>query len=299
MEYFTGIIERSALENIERYDLHKDDYSKLHFEINDARSYLLKNGEKATKPHRHSFYQLIWFRDKGRHFVDYEVIEHPSNTLFFLNRNQIHYFCSEASNEGYLIHFDEFFLEEWHPGLMRRFSISIFNEIGKSYVFLSNSEAERMRLVISLIMDELKTQDYFYREQVFHNFLGILFLVERCNKKQALTGLEPEKDYSVAVAFNDLVHQNVREFVGVEEFAARLGTNSKKLSAISKKYFLTTPGTLIKQRKVLEAKRMLANQRVSVKEVAYTMGFEQPTYFTKYFKKATGLTPKEFQNSIL
>lgn len=299
MEYFINAIEKPALENIERYDLHKNDYSKLHFEINDANSYLGKNWGKATKPHRHSFYQLIWFKNKGRHFVDYEVIEHPPNTLFFLNRNQIHYFCTETSNEGYLIHFDEFFLEEWHPGLMKRFAISIFNEIGRSYAFLSNSEAERMGLVISLIKDELKTQDHFYREQVFHNFIGLLFLVERYNKKQALTGLEPEKDYTLAVAFNDLVHQYVKEFIGIEEFAARLGTNSKKLSAISKKYFLTTPGNLVKQRKVLEAKRMLANNQVSVKELAYAMGFEQPTYFTKYFKKATGLTPKEFQNSIL
>lgn len=287
------------MEDIQRYHLHKNDYSKLHFEVYDVKKYLIKNLEKATKPHRHSFYQLIWFKNKGRHFVDYEVIEHPCNTLFFLKANQIHNFCTEASNEGNLIHFDEFYLEEWHPGLMKRFSISIFNEIGRSYVYMSNSAAERIGLVISLIKDELKTQDYFYKEQVFHNFLGILFLVERYNKKQSFTGPEPEKDYYLAVAFHDLIHQNVKEFIGVDEFASKLSINSKKLSAISKKYFLTTPGDLIKQRKIMEAKRMLANQQVTVQKIAFSLGFEQPTYFTKYFKKATGLTPKEFQNSLL
>lgn len=285
--------------NIERYDLHRNDYSKLHFEVFDAITYLRKNKEKATKPHRHSFYQLIYFRNKGRHYVDYEVVEHPGNALFFLNKNQVHYFCPEASNEGDLIHFDEFFLKGSFLELIKRFSISIFNGISRNYVFLSHSESEKIGRIISFIKEELLAKDEFYQEQVFHNLLSILFLIERYNKKRDWQGPELEKDYALAVAFNDLVHEYVNKFLGIDEFAEKLNINSKKLNAISKKYFLTTPGNLIKQRKILEAKRMLANQQYSIKEIAYFTGFDQPTYFTKYFKKATGFTPKEFQNSIL
>lgn len=288
-----------TLKNIESYDLHKDDYSKLHFEIYDALAYLKRNKEKATKPHRHNFFQLIYFRNKGRHYIDYEVIKHPGNTFFFLNKNQVHFFCPEASNEGSLIHFDEFFLEGSFPDFIKRFSISLFNGINRNYVFLSPTEAERIGRIISFIKEELLAKDYFYQEQVYHSFLSILFLIERNNKKQVGQGPVLEKDYALAIAFNDLVNRYVNKFMGIDEFAARLNINRKKLNAVSKKYFLTTPGNHIKQRKILEAKRMLANQQYSIKEIAYSTGFDQPTYFTKYFKKATGFTPKEFQNLIL
>ncbi|MEM0939829.1 MAG: helix-turn-helix domain-containing protein [Bacteroidota bacterium] len=43
---------------------------------------------------------------------------------------------------------------------------------------------------------------------------------------------------------------------------------------------------------------MLASQSMSIKQIAYDLGFEQETYFTKYFKKETGLTPKEFKLSL-
>ena len=47
-------------DSIKRYDLHKDDYSKLHFEVNDGKAYFEKNKIHAAVPHRHSFYQIIW-----------------------------------------------------------------------------------------------------------------------------------------------------------------------------------------------------------------------------------------------
>lgn len=287
------------MEEIRRYDLHKDDYSKLHFEINEATAYLDRNKGNATKPHRHSFYQLIWFKNAGRHFVDYKIIEHPPNTFFFLNKNQIHYFCSESLNEGYLFHFNDFFIERLHPGLMDRFTISIFNEIGNNNVSLSDSEAKKITLLISLIEEELEIKDHAYQEQVLYNFLVVLIEIERLKRKQGLLNFDAEKDYVLAISFNNLVNKKVKSFVGIEEFATELNTNSKKLTSISKKYLQDTPGNIIKKRKILEAKRMLANQKTSVKEIAYSIGFEQPTYFTKYFKKATGFTPREFQNSIL
>ena len=62
---------------------------------------------------------------------------------------------------------------------------------------------------------------------------------------------------------------------------------------------LDTPANIIKGCKLLEAKRMLSNQNISIKEVAYALGFDDPTYFTKYFKKGTTYTPKEFQKAYL
>ncbi|MBZ9730178.1 AraC family transcriptional regulator [Salegentibacter sp. JZCK2] len=287
------------MEEIRRYDLHRNNPSELHFEINETEGYLNRNKGKATKPHRHSFYQLIWFKNPGKHYVDYEVIEHSANTFFFLNIDQIHYFCPESSNSGYLVHFNDFFIERLHPELMEKFSISIFNELGKNHITLSDSEVKKLALLIINIEEELTKRDHSYHDQVLYYLLIILFEIERQKKRQGMLSFEAEKDYLLAISFNHLIKKKIDSFLGIEEFASELNTNSKKLTSISKKFLLDTPGNVIKKRKILEAKRMLANQRISIKEIAYSIGFDQPTYFTKYFKKATGFTPKEFQNSIL
>ncbi|BAX81656.1 helix-turn-helix transcriptional regulator [Labilibaculum antarcticum] len=287
------------MEKIEKYHLHKNDYSKLHFEINDAGSYFERNHERASHPHRHSFYQLIWFKEEGRHYVDYEVIHHSANSLFFINKNQIHYFCPGSANEGYLFHFNDFFIDRYNPALLDRFHISIFNEIGDAYVQFGHSEVEKLKAITSFIEEEMKTQDYFYKEQIFTLFQSILFDVERARKKQGVQSFDTDKAYTLAVRFSNMVGAKIKEFWSIERYAEVLLTTPKKLSASCKKYLMDTPAGIIRQKKILEAKRMLANQKVAIKEIAYFLGFEDPTYFTKYFKKATGLTPKDFQHTIV
>jgi hypothetical protein len=57
-----------------KYYLHKDDFSKLHFEVQDLKSYFDRHKAQASKAHTHGFYQLIWFTASGTHYVDYEKL---------------------------------------------------------------------------------------------------------------------------------------------------------------------------------------------------------------------------------
>ncbi|WP_190808490.1 AraC family transcriptional regulator [Flagellimonas sp. S3867] len=284
---------------IERYHLHKNDPSKLHFEVNNAQLYYKSNKSKASVPHRHSFYQLVWFKEKGRHYVDYEVINHEANSIFFINKNQVHYFCPDASNIGYLFHFNDEFINARDASLMDRFSISIFNEIGSYCLKLSATEATKLDGIVTSIQSELTSKESFYREQVYHYFQIILLLIERLRKKQHNIDFDSNADFGLAASFKKLVRERIDQFYSIDYYASALGTNSKTLTTISKRIFLATPAEVIRESKLLEAKRMLSNQKISIKEIAYALGFDDPTYFTKYFKKGIGHTPKEFQQSIL
>ncbi|WP_299215640.1 AraC family transcriptional regulator [uncultured Aquimarina sp.] len=287
------------MDTIKRYDLHKDDYSKLHFEVNDALSYFEKNKQHASVPHRHSFYQIIWFKKAGRHFVDYDTIDHDANTIFFINRNQIHYFCIDAPNEGYLFHFNDYFINKSKAGLMDRFSLSIFNEIGSNCLKLSDSDTKKVGLLASYIESEIHSKDSYYKEQVYHYFQNILFQIERLRKLDGSIDVETNPEHKLAADFKKLVFEEIESFHSIDYFASTLGTNSKTLTEVSKAILLDTPANIIKQSKLLEAKRMLSNRSSAIKEIAYGLGFEDPTYFTKYFKKGTGYTPKQFQKAHL
>jgi len=286
------------LENIKKYHLHKDDYSKLHFDFLDAEAYFQKHSTPSSKPHNHSFYQIIWFKEKGRHYIDYQVVEHKENTLFFINKNQVHYFCPDSPNKGQLYHFNDYFIERFNTDLMKRFSYSIFNEIGNPFVTLSAVDAKKLTMLSSAIDIELKTKDYFHKEQVFSFFQTLLYQIERLKKKQNAFGVDTDKEHHTAYLFKQLIFENMESFLSLDEYCTKLNINVKNLTSLSKKYLLDTPANIIRQLKILEAKRMLANHKITAKEVAYAIGFDQPTYFTKYFKKETGLTPKQFQASL-
>ncbi len=286
------------MEDIQKYHLHKEDYSKLHFELMDCRPYFEKNRLPSTKAHRHSFYQLIWFKEAGRHFVDYHIIDHPANTVFFINQNQIHYFCPDAPNEGYLIHFNKIFIDQFNPDLMKRFAYSIFNEIGGTFIILGEQDIATFENQTASIQYEIEKKEDNHKEMIFSFFQVILFQVERLKKQQSRFDVSTQKEYQVALSFRNLIYDNIDKFLSLEEYRSLLNISGKKLTEISRQYLGDTPANVIRELKILEAKRMLANQNVNIQEVVYRIGFDQPTYFTKYFKKATGMTPKEFQTSL-
>jgi AraC-like DNA-binding protein len=280
---------------IKKYDLHKNDYSKLHFEINNAKEYVNKYLDHATKPHRHSFYQVIWFRNSGNHYIDYEVVNHTENTVLFIAKNQVHYFCKNSSNEGVLFHFNEDFINTHELSMMERFLTTIFNDIGENYYQLPKSNIQKLETVSTYIFDEITLNQNNYRDLVYHYFITILLDIERAKLKDFQYLKPNDHSLSLAIAFKKIIRKKVETFLSIQDYAALLNTNTTKLNSACKTHLLDTPANLIKAHKVMEAKRMLSNQKTTIKEIAYSLGFEEASYFTKYFKKETGLKPKEFQ----
>jgi AraC family transcriptional activator of pobA len=286
------------LSNIREYHLHQNDYSKLHFEVKEAGSYFKKNYKHAVKAHRHSFYQVLWFKSAGSHYVDYEIVEHPENTIFFIKKKQIHYFCPESKNDGWLFHFNDSFINKFDGDAETKLNYLLFNEIGNAFINPSESELLKLEQLTQLISEEVQSKDYNYVQQSYYLFQAILNLIERIKRHQQAIDYTIDVDYEIAIQFKQLIDEHINENLGIDHFSGLLAISSKKLTSITKKYLHNTPAIVIHNRKILEAKRLLSNHTLSIKEVAYDLGFDQATYFTKYFKKYTGINPKEFQSQL-
>ncbi len=287
------------MEKVKEYHLHKEDHSQLHFELKDARPYFLDNYDHAIKAHRHSFYQLVWFTSAGRHYVDYEIVEHPENTVFFLKKGQIHYFCSDSKNEGYLFHFNDSFINKFDSDTENRLNYLLFNEIGNAFIELPEDKLIKFKQLSVLIADELKDKEYNYVQQIYCLFQSLLTFIKRIKQEQQPISYFTDIDYGIIIRFKQLIDKNIHTFLSIDMYSDLLGISSKKLTTISKKYLSTTPANVVHSIKILTAKRLLCNHKLTIKEIAYDLGFNQPTYFTKYFKKHTGQKPKEFQNQVL
>jgi AraC family transcriptional activator of pobA len=81
----------------------------------------------------------------------------------------------------------------------------------------------------------------------------------------------------------------------VEAYAAALGLSAAHLNALCRRLAGVSALQLSNQRLLLEAKRNLVNTTLPVYQVADSLGFSEPAYFSRFFKRATGLTPKAFR----
>lgn len=284
---------------MKEYHLHRDQPSPLHFELNNMSEYLEGHSKHCYLPHRHSFYQLIWFTSAGQHHVDYETLSHEANTIFFINKNQVHHFCDYSPNEGYLFHFNDEFLHQQDSNGDNWLRYKLFNEIGTPWIAPPKEELTAIEQLTHCLLLEYESKTYNYEQQIYHLFRIILLKAERLKHLQHPDLAETDMNLKTVIQFKSLLDAHLHQNLSIDEYAEQLHISAKSLTAFTKKYLHQTPGELVQSRKVLEAKRLLSNKQLSIQEVAYRLGFEQPTYFTKYFKKNTGYTPKAFVQSMV
>ncbi|MGY0034660.1 helix-turn-helix domain-containing protein [Pedobacter sp. NJ-S-72] len=82
-------------------------------------------------------------------------------------------------------------------------------------------------------------------------------------------------------------------------YANKLFISERKLQMASMAVLGKSPKELINEQIILETKRLLIHASMSVKEVGYNLGFEEPTNFTKFFKSQTGVSPTQFKEDRL
>ncbi|WP_347557904.1 helix-turn-helix domain-containing protein [Robbsia sp. KACC 23696] len=98
-------------------------------------------------------------------------------------------------------------------------------------------------------------------------------------------------------AFARLIEAQYRDHWSIQQYADRLGITTTHLNTICRRVLNLTALDVLHQRVVLEAKRSLVYTTLGINEIADLLGFSEATYFTRFFKRLTGFTPKDFRNT--
>jgi hypothetical protein len=94
--------------------------------------------------------------------------------------------------------------------------------------------------------------------------------------------------------FENLIETNYKELKSVKDYAARLNISANYLNVVCKETVGKTAGDIIRDRIILETKRLLLHSTISVCEAAYFLGYDDCSYFIRLFKKNVGLSPEKF-----
>lgn len=134
---------------------------------------------------------------------------------------------------------------------------------------------------------------------MLHNMLHIFLLqAERELKRQGFQELKPGIYLDYLLKFKELLEQEFREEKSVKIYASKLNLSQKQLHKATTTIMDKTPKQIINERILLEAKRLLIHSNQSVKEIAYELGYDEPTNFIKFFRKYIHTTPSLFRGQF-
>ncbi len=286
---------------IKKYHLHEGEPDKLQFEISSLKDHLIQNTPNTLKPHIHSFYQIIWFiKGGGKHYVDFNEYDIEDNSIFFISKGQVHLF-DEKFQEGWVIHFNESFLDIYENFTDIFLKHNIFHSFEKEPMFkIKELDTVELHNIVNQMQKEMRTPNKFAHSNYLKNLLQ-LFLIEiqrlgirnDCCK---LTMNTPS--HILFVNFRKLLEENFHKIHTVARYSELLTVSTRTLTNCTKEISHQTPLEIINERLILEARRLLSYSEKNVKEIGYELGFEDPSYFVKYFIRHMKISPCEFRMNI-
>ena len=283
---------------IAQYHLHKAHPEKLQFELYSLKEYRNKNVTKAAHPHSHSYYQIIWFfNEGGTHTIDFKSYDIRANTLLFVTKDQIHAFDENLSVEGWLVHFNESFFTPTDVDTLLKYNI--FSSLQNPCYAIDRDMVGIAGSYIQLIQKELQERHRFgYGDVIRFLLKSLLINLERIQQPHRSEG-NSQSYYEIQFyKFKALIEVHYAEGLSIQEYGNLLHISSKTLTTITKAIVQKPPSQLISERIILEAKRLLKFTSLQISEIAFRLGFEDASYFVKYFKRHIGSVPKNYRNTI-
>lgn len=135
-------------------------------------------------------------------------------------------------------------------------------------------------------------------DRATRHYLGLLGVwLERQAKKAEPDAVKPDATRRLVARYTDLLEREFRSGHGVAEIAAQLGVTATHLTRCCKAACGRPASALLQDRRIFEARRLLAETTIPVGHIAASLGFTSPAYFTRAFQHLTGKSPTAFRRA--
>ena len=272
----------------------------LPFKVQTIKDFTENQDDLNEGPHSHNYYEMVWLvKGGGTLYVDMQEYATGSNSMFCVKPNQTHQFQPQDGTEGFVFSFTDsvFRMDEYDFGwafqanLLRLFSEGPTIEI-------TYEMAEDVKEIVLKMIKEFQNRFSYGMELLKRYFkIFLIYLTRRLDEN--LRSVDQSRETDLVKSFMELLNKSFKEKKMVAEYAAQLLVTPNYLNRIVKRNTGFSAGHHIRQRIVLEAKRMGRYSDAGMKEIAYDLGFLDLAHFSRFFKTFAGTNFSEFKRGTL
>lgn len=248
-------------------------------------------GEKhIDKPHKHDFFVIVLFeRAQGVHTIDSVDHRVGNRQIHILFPGQVHTWDIKNGSVGYQLMIEKAFLEQFAP----YFRFSFTNYQNHPVIQLTEDAFRLLHYEFNAIRDELKAHNSL--RQLISARAAVIAAIVSKEAESAFAEFRVYQSHPKLATFNMLIDKFFKEQKLVAFYAEKLHISANYLNILCKKHLKVSATQLIQQRVSTEARRLLQGTSLSIKEIAFRLGFADHAYFSNFFKSQTGLTPTAFR----
>lgn len=241
---------------------------------------------------------IAWNRGQDQKVV-IDGIEYvfPSNAMLCLMVNESFYFSQPQDILAWQFN-REFYCIVDHDKEVSCVGFLFYGSSERMFITLNDDDQRKIDLLLQVFYDEFTTTDVVQGEMLMVLLKRLIIIVTRLAKQQYISKDDlPDDKLDVIRKFNLLVESHYRTQHQVKYYADQLFKSPKTISNLFALYNHKSPLTVIQERIIIEAKRLLTYTDKSAKEIAGELGFEDAAHFSRFFKKHTTLSPIAFRET--
>ena len=249
-----------------------------------------------SKPHRTDFHALIiTIEGESKHIVDFKEEILSPGVILPITKGQVHSFNKDLTVKGYVIGFEESFITQ---NISEKNLFHFLQIYHTSHIQTGKENINSIKPILALIQTFLKDVDANLKSEIIHSiFMTLLFQIKRlaCNQHTFFDSERLKNFY----LFKELIIKHYDEIHNAKDYAKRLNVSYNYLNSICKEIVNKTAKEFIDDWLLLEIKRNISEKRYTSQEIAFKMGFKEPSNFIRFFKKHTKITPLQFQETLI
>ena len=261
--------------------------------------YLSQHYSHLAAPHRHSFYHMVFFTEgTGKHTIDFNHFQVQPYQIYFMVPGQVHSWNFEGKVDGYVINFSNGFFKSFllRPDYIDSFSF-LTGDTQRSVINLPDQIRDSIIALFENLVSQSQSGFGLGADMIRVLLLQIFIQIEQGRFHYDHENLMMQNNVLLR-NFRKLIDRNFLKLKLPGEYAELLYISPNHLNALCKEHLGMQAGELVRERVLLEAKRLLVNMDVSISEIAYKLNFNDNSYFTKFFKKEVGMTPDAFRKKL-
>lgn len=253
---------------------------------------------------RLNYYSLVWIKKgRGKAKVDFSEYSFSKNSLFSFTPYQPFMFLAKGPFEGVVLNFhSDFFCIHKHQKQVACNGV-LFNNIYSTPMLKIDSATENeFEELLAKIEKEILNSSLAQYEILLSYLKIILITASRLKNSQYSTSVKILEEKSsqpfILRELKSKIEENYKEKHSASDYANLLNITPKALSKITKNYFNKTLTDLISERIIIEAKRELYLTNKTIKEIAFSLGYNDEHYFSRFFKNKVDISPKLFRSTV-